>query len=53
MLGEPIKAYGEESRRGRRNRVSHLVYQVLEDYSQSSYLSGIRGIESFILFRKY
>lgn len=27
MLGEPIKAYGEESRRGRRNRVSHLVYQ--------------------------
>ena len=28
MLGEPIKAFGEESRRGRRNRVSHLVYQV-------------------------
>jgi len=27
ILGEPIKAYGEESRRGRRNRVSHLVYQ--------------------------
>ncbi|XP_023333362.1 mitochondrial import inner membrane translocase subunit Tim21 [Eurytemora carolleeae] len=27
MLGEPIKAYGEESRRGRRNRVSHIVYQ--------------------------
>merc|ERR1719369_2227281 len=27
MLGEPIKAFGEESRRGRRNRVSHLVYQ--------------------------
>jgi len=27
MLGEPIKAFGEESRRGRRNRVSSLTYQ--------------------------
>jgi len=27
MLGEPIKAFGEESRRGRRNRVSSLLYQ--------------------------
>jgi len=27
MLGEPIKAFGEENRRGRRNRVSHLMYQ--------------------------
>jgi len=27
MLGEPIKVYGEESRRGRRNRVTHLFYQ--------------------------
>eukprot|EP00088_Acartia_fossae_P061237 TRINITY_DN73543_c0_g1_i1.p1 TRINITY_DN73543_c0_g1~~TRINITY_DN73543_c0_g1_i1.p1 ORF type:complete len:231 (-),score=22.75 TRINITY_DN73543_c0_g1_i1:181-873(-) len=27
MLGEPIKAYGEEDSRGRRTRVSHLVYQ--------------------------
>ncbi|XP_034945854.1 mitochondrial import inner membrane translocase subunit Tim21 [Chelonus insularis] len=25
-LGEPIKAYGEETRRGRRRHVSHLVY---------------------------
>ena len=52
MLGEPIKAYGEESRRGRRNRVSHIVYQVLEEQSQPSCLSGIRGIESAILLRK-
>jgi len=27
MLGEPIKVFGEENRRGRRNRVSHLMYQ--------------------------
>jgi len=26
-LGEPIKAFGEESRRGRRNRVSQMQYQ--------------------------
>lgn len=25
-LGEPIKAYGEESRRGRRQHVSHTVF---------------------------
>eukprot|EP00088_Acartia_fossae_P069456 TRINITY_DN9074_c0_g1_i13.p1 TRINITY_DN9074_c0_g1~~TRINITY_DN9074_c0_g1_i13.p1 ORF type:complete len:246 (-),score=28.17 TRINITY_DN9074_c0_g1_i13:440-1177(-) len=27
MLGEPIKVYGEEGNRRRRNRVSHLFYQ--------------------------
>ena len=27
LLGEPIKAFGEESRRGRRNRVSQMPYQ--------------------------
>jgi len=26
-LGEPVKAFGEESRRGRRNRVSQMKYQ--------------------------
>ena len=26
LLGEPIKAFGEESRRGRRNRVSQMAY---------------------------
>ncbi|XP_057325798.1 mitochondrial import inner membrane translocase subunit Tim21-like [Microplitis mediator] len=26
-LGEPIKAYGEESRRGRRRHTNHVVYQ--------------------------
>ena len=27
LLGEPIKAFGEETRRGRRNRVSQMPYQ--------------------------
>ena len=27
LLGEPIKAFGEETRRGRRRHVRHLYYQ--------------------------
>ena len=27
LLGEPIKAFGEESRRGRRTRISQMPYQ--------------------------
>ena len=39
--------------RYQRNRVSHLVYQVLEEQSQPYCLSGIRGIDSAILVIRY
>jgi len=46
MLGEPIKYFGEETRRGRRTRVPHLFYQ--DENGRKGiriqfYLQGIRN----------
>ena len=46
LLGEPIKAFGEETRRGRRNRVSQAHYQDKEGRKGikiQSYLQGLRN----------
>ena len=45
-LGEPIKAFGEESRRGRRNRVSQMQYQDKDGRKGiriQFYLQGLRN----------
>jgi import inner membrane translocase subunit TIM21 len=45
-LGEPIKAFGEESKRGRRNRVSQMQYQDNEGRKGiriQFYLQGLRN----------
>ena len=45
-LGEPLKAFGEESRRGRRNRVSQMQYQDKEGRKGiriQFYLQGLRN----------
>ncbi|XP_012267660.2 mitochondrial import inner membrane translocase subunit Tim21 [Athalia rosae] len=43
-LGEPIKAYGEETRRGRRGHVSHTFYQKdgVPHVRMQFYIQGIR-----------
>ncbi|XP_053985896.1 mitochondrial import inner membrane translocase subunit Tim21 [Hylaeus volcanicus] len=43
-LGEPIKAYGEESRRGRRTHVSHAVFEKdgVRHMRMKFYIQGIR-----------
>eukprot|EP00092_Neocalanus_flemingeri_P021788 GFUD01023637.1.p1 GENE.GFUD01023637.1~~GFUD01023637.1.p1 ORF type:complete len:208 (+),score=50.74 GFUD01023637.1:37-660(+) len=46
LLGEPIKAFGEETRRGRRNRVSQMQYQDKEGRAGiriEFYLQGLRN----------
>lgn len=42
--GEPIKAFGEESRRGRRRHVSHAVYEQngRKHMRMQFYIQGIR-----------
>ena len=45
-LGEPIKAFGEETRRGRRNRVHQMSYQDQEGRKGIKiqfYLQGVRN----------
>lgn len=44
-LGTPIKAYGEETRRGRRQHVNHLVYQKdgVKHLRMKFYLEGTRN----------
>ncbi|XP_076637520.1 mitochondrial import inner membrane translocase subunit Tim21 [Colletes latitarsis] len=43
-LGEPIKAYGEESRRGRRTHVSHVTFvkDGVQHMRMKFYIQGIR-----------
>ncbi|CAL7949427.1 unnamed protein product [Xylocopa violacea] len=43
-LGEPIKAYGEESRRGRRNHISHVTFvkDGVRHMRMQFYIQGIR-----------
>ncbi|XP_033299022.1 mitochondrial import inner membrane translocase subunit Tim21 [Bombus bifarius] len=43
-LGEPIKAYGEESRRGRRSHISHIVFEKdgVRHMRMKFYIQGIR-----------
>lgn len=43
-LGEPIKAYGEESRRGRRSRISHVTFvkDGVRHMRMKFYIQGIR-----------
>ncbi|KZC06375.1 PREDICTED: mitochondrial import inner membrane translocase subunit Tim21 [Dufourea novaeangliae] len=50
-LGEPIKAYGEESRRGRRTHVSHtkFVKDGLKHMRMRFYIQGIRRRGTVIL----
>ena len=46
LLGEPIKAFGEENRRGRRNRVSQMSYQTeggRRGLRIQFYLQGVRN----------
>lgn len=44
-LGTPISAYGEETRRGRRQHVSHLLYEKdgVKHLRMKFYLQGIRN----------
>ncbi|XP_071869254.1 mitochondrial import inner membrane translocase subunit Tim21 [Bombus fervidus] len=43
-LGEPIKAYGEESRRGRRSHISHITFEKdgVRHMRMKFYIQGIR-----------
>ncbi|XP_050486916.1 mitochondrial import inner membrane translocase subunit Tim21 [Bombus huntii] len=43
-LGEPIKAYGEESRRGRRSHISHIIFEKdgVRHMRMKFYIQGIR-----------
>ncbi|KOC63296.1 Mitochondrial import inner membrane translocase subunit Tim21 [Habropoda laboriosa] len=43
-LGEPIKAYGEESRRGRRSRISHVIFEKdgVRHMRMKFYIQGIK-----------
>ncbi|XP_060826112.1 mitochondrial import inner membrane translocase subunit Tim21 [Bombus pascuorum] len=43
-LGEPIKAYGEESRRGRRRHISHIIFERdgVRHMRMKFYIQGIR-----------
>ncbi|CAK9809094.1 Mitochondrial import inner membrane translocase subunit Tim21 [Anthophora plagiata] len=44
LLGEPIKAYGEESRRGRRSRISHITFERdgIRHMRMKFYVQGIK-----------
>ena len=55
-LGEPVKAFGEESRRGRRNRVSQMKYQ--DNMGKNGiriqfYLQGVRNRATVELDARY
>ena len=55
-LGEPVKAFGEETRRGRRNRVSQMKYQ--DNLGKNGiriqfYLQGVRNRATVELDARY
>ena len=55
-LGEPVKAFGEETRRGRRNRVSQMKYQ--DNNGRNGiriqfYLQGVRNRATVELDARY
>ncbi|XP_076234247.1 mitochondrial import inner membrane translocase subunit Tim21 isoform X2 [Calliopsis andreniformis] len=43
-LGQPIKAYGEENRRGRRNHINHIIFEKdgVRHMRMKFYIQGIR-----------
>ncbi|XP_075212949.1 mitochondrial import inner membrane translocase subunit Tim21 isoform X2 [Lycorma delicatula] len=53
-LGEPIKGFGEETRRGRRRHVSHVVYMKdgVEHLRMKFYIEGLRSKATVFLEMK-